>query len=68
MWRRPHGQIGRRHLRKTVAVSALHDMTQFETSAWVDKTGGDSKSVRFVELKYTEMATALEQGRADAAV
>lgn len=53
---------------KTVAVSALHDMTQFETSAWVDKTGGDSKSVRFVELKYTEMATALEQGRADAAV
>jgi NitT/TauT family transport system substrate-binding protein len=54
--------------RKTVAVAALKDMTQFEMSLWIDKTGGDSKTVRLVELPYAEMPAALEQGRADAAV
>jgi NitT/TauT family transport system substrate-binding protein len=53
---------------KTVAVGALKDMTQFEMSSWIDKTGGDSKTVRLVELPYAEMPAALDQGRADAAV
>lgn len=52
---------------KTIAVSALKDLTQFETSTWIDKTGGDSKGVRFIEAPYSEMAAALEQGRVDAA-
>jgi NitT/TauT family transport system substrate-binding protein len=51
---------------KTVAVSTIKDMTQFESSTWIDKSGGDSKSVRFVEVPYVEMQAALEQGRADA--
>ena len=53
---------------KTVALGALKDMTQFEMSTWIDKTGGDSKTVRLIELPYAEMPAALDQGRADAAV
>jgi NitT/TauT family transport system substrate-binding protein len=52
---------------KTIALGALRDLTQFETSAWIERTGGDAKSVRLIELPYPEMATALDQGRADAA-
>jgi NitT/TauT family transport system substrate-binding protein len=52
---------------KTVALGALRDMTQFETSSWIDKNGGDSKTVRLIELPYAQMPVALAQGRADAA-
>lgn len=52
---------------KAVAVSGLKDMTQFETASWIDKTGGDSKGVHFVEMPYSEMTAALEQGRVSAA-
>jgi len=52
---------------KAVAVSGLKDMTQFETSSWIDKTRGDSKAVHFIEMPYSEMTAALEQGRVSAA-
>lgn len=53
---------------KTIAVSTIKDMTQFESSTWIDKNGGDAKTVRFIEVPYVEMPVALDQGRADAAV
>jgi NitT/TauT family transport system substrate-binding protein len=53
---------------KTIAVGILKDLTQFEASTWIDKTGGDAKTVRFIEAKYSEMPAVLDQGRADAAV
>jgi NitT/TauT family transport system substrate-binding protein len=53
---------------KTIAVGILKDLTQFEASTWIDKTGGDSKTVRFVEARISEMPSVLEQGRVDAAV
>ena len=34
----------------------------------VDKNGGDSKSVHFLELPFTEMSAALKAGRIDAAM
>ncbi len=53
---------------KTIAIGILKDLTQFEASTWIDKTGGDAKTVRFIEAKYSEMPAVLDQGRADAAV
>jgi NitT/TauT family transport system substrate-binding protein len=53
---------------KTVAVTTLRGELQAGASAWIDKNGGDSKSVRFVELPSSEMGTALKQGRIDAAM
>ena len=48
---------------KTVAVAGLHDLTQYSTQAWIDKNGGDSKTVAFIEVPYAEMGVALQQGR-----
>jgi ABC-type nitrate/sulfonate/bicarbonate transport system substrate-binding protein len=52
---------------KTVAVNGLKNVNQIPTMAWIDKNGGDSKTVRFVEMPYPQMVTALEQGQVDAA-
>jgi NitT/TauT family transport system substrate-binding protein len=48
---------------KTVAVAGLHDLTQYSTQAWIDKNGGDAKTVAFIEIPYAEMGVALQQGR-----
>jgi NitT/TauT family transport system substrate-binding protein len=53
---------------KTVAVTTLSGTLQLSASAWIDKHGGDSKTVHFVELPNSEMTIALRQGRIDAAM
>jgi NitT/TauT family transport system substrate-binding protein len=53
---------------KAVAVTTLGGGLQLAAAAWIDKTGGDSKSVHFVELPNSEMAAALKQVRIDAAM
>jgi NitT/TauT family transport system substrate-binding protein len=52
---------------KTIGVAGLHDMTQYGAQAWIDKNGGDSSTVRFIEIPYEEMAAALQQNRIDGA-
>ncbi|HXP95015.1 MAG TPA: ABC transporter substrate-binding protein [Candidatus Binatia bacterium] len=53
---------------KTVAVTTLSGALQLCASAWIDKNGGDSKTVHFVELPTSEMAAALRAGRVEAAM
>ncbi len=53
---------------KAVAVTTLGGGLQLAASAWIDKTGGDSKTVHFVELPNSEMPAALKAGRIDAAM
>ena len=50
---------------KTIGVSSLKSITQYSTQAWLDKNGGDSKSVRFIELSFPEIAPALVSRRID---
>lgn len=52
---------------KTVAVSGLNDLTYYGTRAWIDKHGGNSASVKYVELPFPAMAAALQAHRVDAA-
>lgn len=52
---------------KTVACSALRSLDQMATQALIDKRGGNSSTVRFIELPFSAMLPALEQGRADMA-
>jgi NitT/TauT family transport system substrate-binding protein len=52
---------------KTVAVPALRGQLQVATMAWVDQNGGDSSTVRFVELPAAANIGALDTGRIDAA-
>lgn len=53
---------------KTIAVNGLRDLTQYEVQAWIDRNGGDVRSVKLVEIPFSEMAAALAAGRVDAAI
>jgi NitT/TauT family transport system substrate-binding protein len=53
---------------KTIGVAGLGDVTQLVISMWVDQTGGDSKTLRYVEVPNSAQTVALEQHRIDAAL
>ena len=46
---------------------ALNGVTHLATRAWIDSTGGDSGTVKYVELSPSLMPAALDAGRIDAA-
>jgi NitT/TauT family transport system substrate-binding protein len=52
---------------KTVAVPSLSDLMTISTRSLIDKSGGDSDAVHFVELPPPAMGAALQAGRIDAA-
>ena len=52
---------------KTVAINGLKDLQQISVSSWIDKHGGDSKTVKFIEVPVSQMAAAVETHRVDAA-
>jgi NitT/TauT family transport system substrate-binding protein len=52
---------------KTIGVNALNDIAGLGTRMWIDANGGDSTSVRFVEIPFSEMPEAVRTGRVDAA-
>ena len=51
---------------KTVAVNTLNNIVHLLAMAWVDKNGGDSKKVKFVEVPFPKMEAVLVAGRVDA--
>jgi NitT/TauT family transport system substrate-binding protein len=51
---------------KTLGSSSLRDINAAATLAWIDKTGGDSKTVRVVEVPASAGAAFLEEHRVDA--
>jgi NitT/TauT family transport system substrate-binding protein len=53
---------------KTVAVNSLNSLSQVSLQAAIDKAGGDSSKVKFVELPVPQMAASVEAGSVDAAV
>ena len=53
---------------KIFATNGLKNIGEFAPRAWIDKNGGDSSTVKFVEMPFPDMAGALTQGRIDAAV
>jgi NitT/TauT family transport system substrate-binding protein len=52
---------------KTVSVQSLKGFLQIATMNWIDGHGGDSSSVRYLELPPTSVSAALLAGRVDAA-
>lgn len=50
---------------KTIAINGLRDLQEIEAKGWVDRYGGDSRTVKFVEIPFPAMGAALEQNRAD---
>ena len=52
---------------KTVAVVGMNGFAQFGTQQWIDKTGGDSKTVKFIQMAGAQIGVALQDGRIDGA-
>jgi NitT/TauT family transport system substrate-binding protein len=52
----------------TIAVNGLKDLTQFTTEAWLDKNGADLKTIKYIEIPFSEMAAAVQQHRVAAAL
>jgi NitT/TauT family transport system substrate-binding protein len=48
---------------KTIAVGALNDIFTLALKTWMDKNGGDSSSVKLVEITISAIAEAIETGR-----
>ena len=53
---------------KTIAVAGLRDIVVIATDAWIDQHGGNSASLKYIELAPVDSMYAIEQGRIDAAV
>jgi NitT/TauT family transport system substrate-binding protein len=50
---------------KVAAVSGLNDLNTLALSMWVDKNGGDSKTMKFLEIPNSAIANALAEHRID---
>lgn len=53
---------------KTIAVTALKDLTEIGTRAWLARNGVDAAGVKFTQLSMGQMAAGLERGTFDAAL
>ena len=52
---------------KTIGCNGINGIPQYCTRAWVDKAGGDSSTMKFVEMNFAQMMDALGAARVDAA-
>ena len=52
---------------KAVSVPAVGDLDTIATSAWIDQNGGDSRTIKFLELPHRSAAEAVVAGRIAAA-
>jgi NitT/TauT family transport system substrate-binding protein len=56
MVRKDSGITGAAQLnKKIIAINGLKDLQQISASTWLDKHGGDSKTVQFIEVPFPEM-------------
>jgi len=51
---------------KTLAVNTLNNIVHLMAMAWIDRNGGNSAKVKFVEIPFPQMEAALTSGRVDA--
>jgi NitT/TauT family transport system substrate-binding protein len=51
---------------KTLSTAALNDLNQLAMRVWIDKTGGDSKTVKWIELPNSAAGAALADHRVEA--
>jgi NitT/TauT family transport system substrate-binding protein len=52
---------------KTIGVRDINNMNYYAAKVWIDRHGGTSSSVRFVEIPESQTLEALTAGRIDAA-
>lgn len=53
---------------KTIGVSSLVDARVIAIKAWIDQNGGDSTTLKFIEVPASAVVAAVDAGRIDATV
>jgi NitT/TauT family transport system substrate-binding protein len=53
---------------KTIAVSGLNDIFSLSSRAFTDRGGGDSSTIKLIEIPMTQAAGAVATGRVDSAI
>lgn len=53
---------------KTIGVNELKGFNAVAAQAWIDKSGGDSSNVKFVEIPAPAASEAVRQGRIDGVI
>jgi NitT/TauT family transport system substrate-binding protein len=56
-------QTGRDLNGSTIGSAALQDLNTVSMMAWIDQHGGDSKTVRVIEVPYPALIAAVDEGR-----
>lgn len=51
---------------KTFSVAGLNDLATLGIQAWIDRNGGDAKSIKLIELPASAAVNAIAGGRVDA--
>lgn len=52
---------------KVIVIPGLATLAEYSPRAWIDQNGGDSTTVKFIEMPYSAMPAALTAGRVDVA-
>lgn len=52
---------------KTIAINSLQGINESSTFAWIDQNGGDSSTVKAIQMPFPAMSAALDAGRVDVA-
>jgi ABC-type nitrate/sulfonate/bicarbonate transport system substrate-binding protein len=52
---------------KTIGTRDISNMSYYGSNVWIDKNGGDSKSIKWVEINDNVAVAAMQQRRIDAA-
>jgi NitT/TauT family transport system substrate-binding protein len=50
---------------KLIAINGLKDLQEIEARGYVDRFGGDSNTIKFVEVPFPAMSAALQEKRVD---
>jgi NitT/TauT family transport system substrate-binding protein len=53
---------------KIIGANSLHSLADAVPKLWVDQNGGDSTTLKFVEMPFSAMPAAFDAGRIDAAL
>ena len=53
---------------KTIAVNGINNITMVPVEAWIDKNGGDSKTVKWIEVPIPVQNDSVSSGKVDGAV
>jgi NitT/TauT family transport system substrate-binding protein len=53
---------------KVIATNPLRGIGELMTDAWIDKNGGDSSSLKYIEVPFPQAEGVVVEGRADASL